>query len=350
MFELQFIYTGVLEDLSPLCTYEYQVGTYFYWSDVRRVSGLTPGSDINQPVSLGILGDMGIGSNSSASRALLTDLTVNQSLFGVLHLGDIAYNLGDFGGYVGDQYLEDIEPIASRIAYMTMPGNHEHYTNFTQYKRRFHMPVASSSGHYYSFDFGKAHFTILDSETYFYQDSYSQNAQQEWLIEDLRRANDNRVNVPWLLVFAHKPLYCSIDWRLPIDNPHTNNNCGEQATLMRKMWEELFYDNRVDVYFAGHVHNYQRMTSIYHNQTVQSDHDTFSSSLNPKAPIYILSGDAGSDHGHEPLSTTPQLWNVYGDESFGFGKLTVYNETHLEWIQYNAEAVSIADSLWVVRN
>jgi hypothetical protein len=245
-----------------------------------------------------------------------------------------------------------MEPIASRIAYMTMPGNHESDQNFTQYIRRFRMPQipeADQTSFFYSFDLGKAHFTILNSEAYFYLPTASQDLQQNWLIQDLVAANANRAAVPWLFVFAHKPLYCNIDWTLPIDSPHTNTNCGEQATLMKELWEDLFFDNQVDVYFSGHVHNYQRMTAIYQNLTVSSELDSFNLAVNPRAPIYILTGDAGSDHGHEPLSKTPQDWNVIGNEYYGFGKLTVFNATHSLWMQYNSEDKSVADSLWIVR-
>ena len=38
---------------------------------------------------------------------------------------DIAYNMDDANGTVADDFLNDIEPIASRIPYMTTPGNHE---------------------------------------------------------------------------------------------------------------------------------------------------------------------------------------------------------------------------------
>mmetsp|Transcript_24291 Transcript_24291/g.43210 ORF Transcript_24291/g.43210 Transcript_24291/m.43210 type:complete len:432 (-) Transcript_24291:27-1322(-) len=351
-FEYEFIYTAIIEDLDPKCYYEYHVGTYFYWSKVRKISGLTPGNDNDEPIALFVLGDLGVGSNSSDTRAQMTRLAKSHAVVGAIHVGDMGYDLSDNGGYRGDQFMRDIDPIASRIAYMTMPGNHEHWDNFTQYVRRFRMPEvpeAEDTSFFYSFDIGKAHFTILNSEAYFYLDTVSQQVQQDWLVSDLAAANANRAAVPWLFVFAHKPLYCNMDWTQPLDSAHTNTNCGEQATLMKEAWEDLFYDNQVDVYFSGHVHNYQRMKAIYQNQTVPSEVDTFNLAVNPEAPIYILTGDAGSDHGHEPLSPTPQEWNVIGNEYYGFGVITVYNSTHSFWKQYNSADGSVVDSLWVVK-
>lgn len=352
-FEVESIYTAVLDNLNPTCFYEYAVGTHLYWSDIRRISGFTPGNDLGEPISLLVLGDLGVGSNSSDTRAHMAEFAKSHSVVGAIHVGDMGYDLSDVGGYRGDRFMRDIDPIASRIAYMTMPGNHEHWDNFTQYVRRFRMPEvpeAEDTSFFYSFDLGKAHFTILNSETYFYLDAASQEVQQNWLIKDLEKASANREAVPWVFAFAHKPLYCSMDWTLPLDSDHTNTNCGEQATIMKGVWEDLFYDNQVDVYFSGHVHNYQRMTAIYANLTVSSPSDSFNLAVNPKAPIYILTGDAGSDHGHEPLSPTPQEWSVTGNEYYGFGQVTVFNATHTLWQQYDSEDGTVADWLWIVKD
>jgi hypothetical protein len=351
-FEVQYIHTAVLRNLNASCDYQYQVGTYFYWSELRTISGLTHGNDNNQPISIVLLGDMGVGSNSSDSRDLLTKMARHREMVGVLHLGDIGYNLGDVGGYKGDEFLDDIEPVSSRVAYMTMPGNHEHYKGFIQYIRRFRMPdvtQAPDTNFFYSFDLGKAHFVALNSETYFYLSAEARKTQMNWLTQDLAQADANKAAVPWLIVMAHKPLYCNIDYTLHEYSPHTNVNCGKEANIMRHAWEEVFYQHKVDIYFAGHVHNYQRTGPVYHNQTVPADNDSDSVFINPKAPIYILSGDAGSDHGHEPLSLTPQDWSIYGTSAYGFGKLTVFNETHLLWEQYDAEEQEITDSVWVIK-
>lgn len=351
-FQIQFIHTVVIKDLDPLCDYEYQVGTFFYWSDIRTISGFTPGNDLGKPISLAILGDMGVGSNSTDSRKLLIQMTENREIDGVIHLGDIGYDLGDDGGYTGDQFLRDIEPVASRVAYMTMPGNHEHYSNFVQYIRRFRMPdvtQAPDTNFFYSFDLGKAHFIVLNSEAHFYLDTTARSIQHRWLREDLEKAALNREAVPWIFAFAHKPLYCNMDWTLPYDNPHTNTNCGEQAMILRGAWETLFNSFNVDIYFSGHVHNYQRMAPIFRNLTVPSYYDSKELFVNPNAPIYILSGDSGSDHGHEPLSPTPQLWSIHGTDAYGFGKLTVFNQTHVRWVQYNSEKIEVEDVMWVIK-
>lgn len=31
-----------------------------------------------------------------------------------------------------------------------------------------------------------------------------------WLKQDLEKANDNRLAVPWIIVFGHRPMYCNV--------------------------------------------------------------------------------------------------------------------------------------------
>jgi hypothetical protein len=72
-------------------------------------------------------------------------LTQHNDLDIVLHVGDFGYDLP----YFGDQFFNSIEPIASRIPYMGLPGNHEVFMNFTQYRNRFTMPNSPSEGIFY---------------------------------------------------------------------------------------------------------------------------------------------------------------------------------------------------------
>jgi hypothetical protein len=105
--------------------------------------------------------------------------------------------------------------------------------------------------------------------------------------------------VPWIIALGHKPFYCSVDWRLPVPDPHigdsnyiptdedsekfeeslggmggnANYNCYGQAMYTKGFLEQIFYENGVDIYFSGHVHNFERMSAIYNNQTVPGDYD-----------------------------------------------------------------------------
>jgi hypothetical protein len=61
-----------------------------------------------------------------------------------------SYADGDMGHW--DLFMRKIQPIAARVPYMTVPGNHEIWFNFTAYKRRFAMPMRKEhESMYYGF-------------------------------------------------------------------------------------------------------------------------------------------------------------------------------------------------------
>jgi acid phosphatase type 7 len=85
---------------------------------------------------------------------------------------------------VWDEYMTEIESMASQLPYMTAPGNHEvechdpacltdatlraKLSNFSAYNTRFRMPAPESGGTlnmHYSFNYGPVHFVTIDTET-----------------------------------------------------------------------------------------------------------------------------------------------------------------------------------------
>ncbi|OMJ75606.1 hypothetical protein SteCoe_25225 [Stentor coeruleus] len=351
---LEYIHTGVVSGLRPECKYEYKVGNGLFWSEINVFSGRTPDYeapwDTNE-VEMIVLGDWGTGLNGRYTRHLLSQEAKFRDFDAVLHVGDMAYNLNDNNGRVGDHWLNIIEPVAANYAYMTLPGNHETHNNFTHYKRRFNMPLNNANqgtGYFYSFDMGPAHFIMMNTEAYFYYSNITQVTQMNWLIEDLNQANMNRELRPWVIVLSHHPLYCSVNWYLPL--LQSNGDCGVDAIKLQNALEEVFYQNGVDIYFQAHVHNYERDCAIYKNQTVPSEYDGQNIHIGPKAPIYITNGNAGNDEGHnDPTSPTPQDWAQYWSNDYGYGRLVVYNNTHLYYEQFSSPNVDTIDYLWVVK-
>ncbi|PFX19149.1 Iron/zinc purple acid phosphatase-like protein [Stylophora pistillata] len=49
---------------------------------------------------------------------------------------------------VGDDFMNQIQPIAAYVPYMTCPGNHEYAYNFSNYKNRFSMPGNTENIYY----------------------------------------------------------------------------------------------------------------------------------------------------------------------------------------------------------
>ena len=65
--------------------------------------------------------------------------------------------------------------------------------------------------------------------------------------------------------------------------------------------EDLFYNNTVDLYLAGHAHYYERDTAIYKNVSVSNGGKEKNRLEDAGASVYILSGIAGSNEGPNPV-------------------------------------------------
>jgi len=74
---------------------------------------------------------------------MLTQWTTDKTIEGAIHIGDFAYELDSRYGRIGDKFGNLIEPIAGRLPYMGIPGNHEykHGHNATHFRERFNMPI-----------------------------------------------------------------------------------------------------------------------------------------------------------------------------------------------------------------
>jgi acid phosphatase type 7 len=346
----EWISSGVISGLLPGCSYDYQVANNQSQSAVLSFSGRTPANNNDgASVKMLLVADWGTGTSGSlVAKYMVNDIEAN-AYDALIHLGDFAYALEDNNGLNGDVFLNMIMPVTSTLPYMVLPGNHEKASNFSQYVNRFYMPVTSANqgtSFFYSFNLGAAHYVMINTEAYFYLSTTSQKIQMNWLVADLNLANQNRATWPWLIVMGHRPLYCaSFSYVGP---KNTSNTCLSEADLLRSIFEDLFYQNGVDLYIQAHLHQYERMTPIYKNQTVKSAQDTMHMHVGAKAPIYITNGVAGSTEGMHN-EQDPTDWLVYWSIALGYGRMTVFNTTHLYYEQVSAQKNTIIDYVWIVK-
>jgi hypothetical protein len=202
-----------------------QAGLWFYqvgsdadgWSPVMNVTVPKAMRDGNSSFSLFVYGDMGV-TNSKDTMAYVNAHAEEVDF--TWHIGDISYADDAFlrdpfkFGYEStwNEFMNEIQPLASSKAYMTLPGNHEAechsgfcilekskreaLANFTAYNHRFRMPSKESGGvenMWYSFNYGPLHLVSIDTETDFPNspnDDYSSKNggfgdQMAWLEADL---------------------------------------------------------------------------------------------------------------------------------------------------------------------
>ncbi|KAG6427517.1 hypothetical protein SASPL_111763 [Salvia splendens] len=242
--------------------------------------------------------------------------------------GDLSY--ADTQQPLWDSFGQLVEPYASARPWMVTEGNHEIETfpiiypqGFTAYNARWLMPYQESNSQsnlYYSFDVAGAHILMLGSYTDFDADS----DQYAWLLADL--ATVDRSKTPWLFALIHAPWY------------NTNSAHKGEGETMRVAMENILYNARVDVVFAGHVHAYERFTRVYDNKADQC------------GPIHVTIGDGGNREGLAMTfeSPTPSI-SMFREPSFGHGRLRVLNNTHAHWLWHrNNDTNSVtADEIWL---
>lgn len=164
---------------------------------------------------------------------------------------------------------------------------------------------------FYSFNLGPVHFISISTEVYYFL-NYGVKPlifQYQWLVRDLEEANknENRQKQPWIIIYGHRPMYCS--------NGNTDD-CTHSQTLTRVGWpflhmfglEELLYKYGVDVAIWAHEHSYERLWPIY-------DYKVYNGSLkepyhNAKAPIHLVTGSAGCKEGRENFTDNLPYWSA----------------------------------------
>ena len=128
-----------------------------------------------------VYGDLGIGKNSKYANQALLQETKRRDFAGIIHMGDIGYNLDTDDGHVGDDFMNSIQPFAATYSYLVSMGNHEYKNNATHFRTRFKMPVNDAnqgSGFFYSFNLGAAHWIFINTELYSHESKREQALTQ----------------------------------------------------------------------------------------------------------------------------------------------------------------------------
>lgn len=164
----------------------------------------------------------------------------------IISIGDLVYN-GDSEAYWDGQFFDpsfvNIQEMLANLPYQSCIGNHE--GSGVLFKKYFPYPYVD--GRYWSFDYGPAHFIVVDQFT-----SYTPGSQQlTWIENDLASTTK-----PWKFIYLHEP-----GWSAGGGHP---NNLNVQNYI-----QPLCEQYGVSILFAGHNHYYARalVNSIQHITT-----------------------------------------------------------------------------------
>jgi hypothetical protein len=207
--------------------------------------------------------------------------------------------------------------------------------------------------HFYGFDFGKTHFVSLGTEDnpMNAHEAWDGNAfseelkqrfdnhfglksrQYQWLEQDLAKAQMRRKEIPWLIVFTHRPIYHKAS-----DHPMCETNGDWFGCMFRDVYEPLFKKYSVDLFLTGHSHHYSRSKPMY-----------FKSTKVLNGVIHATIGTGGY----------PPTENFRGDRSwldikkggiFGYAQLRVVNMTHALWTFFrvaDSNTKEKLDEIWL---
>lgn len=340
----QWIHKVVMAKLKGNHTYRYRVGSSLGWSEVLEMKTLPSGE--NWSPRLALFGDMG---NENAVSLPLIQREVGEGVYdAVIHVGDMAYDMAEDNGVRGDIFMEQIEPIASMVPYMTCPGNHEWHYNFSNYKARFNMP-GDNRNMFFSFNIGPVHFVSVSTEFYYFLNYGLQPviAQYTWLEKDL--ASVDRSKHPWIVLFGHRPMYCTNDDRDDCTKFETRTRTG---LPLIKWWglEQLLMDYGVDLAVWAHEHSYERLLPTF-NRTVMPSPDMLHPYTDPLAPVHITTGSAGCREKHDGFSPNHPDWSAFRSTDYGYTRLQVDNATHIRVQQVSAEQDgAVIDDVWLVQH
>jgi hypothetical protein len=203
---------------------------------MKPVLGRSMVRGIEPPYRFVAFGDWGAGTPFQKEIASQLALQRQKSPFSaVLLLGDNFYPDGNVKKY-GKPYFTDMYAplIKSNVQFIVALGNHDRRGGFQDEQVKFfHMP-----GYYYTVKKPDVQFFVLDTN-FFAKDQ----VQQQWLEKALRDAK-----TPWKVVLGHHPIYSS----------------GEHGlnTELQKTLEPLLVKYIVDLYLAGHDHDYERFQPV----------------------------------------------------------------------------------------
>lgn len=250
--------------LAPDTTYVYSVGEIglpLAGDDAMHTFRTAPSPGTARPLRIWSIGDAGwyTGPNAGNAPAVRDAYaayagTSAADLF--LLLGDNAYVFGTDADYQVAVF-DFHEEMLRRTPVWSVFGNHEAFssnsaTQTGPYFTMFSFPtagevggVASGTEAYFSFDYGRVHFIVLDSEQ---APAAAGTPMLTWLEADLQAAVLQ--DPDWIIALWHRPPYSR--------GLFHDSDVEVNEIRMRQFALPILEDYGVDVVFCGHSHNYER--------------------------------------------------------------------------------------------
>ena len=262
----------VVSGLSPATAYAYDaaVGSAPVMSAGFRTAPATGTGN----TAFIVFGDSGTGSTQQRQLATLMS---NDTFDVALHAGDIAYGFSNGTGDASYKTYNDwfFDIYASWLpfrAFYPAEGNHDSRPangDGIAYLDAFTLPTNGASPsypdhaeRYYSFDSGRVHFVVLDTE-FAFQDVARRTEQLAWLESDLATTAQ-----PWKIALFHR-------------SPYSAGGEHGSDLAVRAAFSPLFERYGVQLVLSAHEHTYERTRPLRESAT-------------GTAVTYIVAGGGGA--------------------------------------------------------
>ncbi|NWK55944.1 metallophosphoesterase family protein [Verrucomicrobiaceae bacterium N1E253] len=189
-----------------------------------------------------------------------------------LHVGDMAYGSGKDPEFQS-KFFQIYQPTLRNTVCWPAMGNHEGYTSNGKtgvgpYYDAYVSPTKGEAGGvpsgteaYYSYDYGRVHFIVLNSHDL---DRKPTATMAQWLKEDLAKTSSKKSD--WIVAFWHHPPYTK--------GSHDSDK-EKQLIEMREYIMPILESSGVDLVLTGHSHIYERSMLIdgaYDTPTTAENH------------------------------------------------------------------------------
>jgi hypothetical protein len=257
--------------LTPDQTYYYAVGGDGWYGNVYSVT-MGPPIGSNASFRFSVVGD------SNAFYSLYAQVVAKMATYApnwMLFTGDLV-NSG-FSQAEWEEWFTAAGPFVAHVRTETVHGNHEDMA--TGYFALFALP---DNEQYYSFDYGNAHFVVLNDSPPPGEDLTG--AQATFLDSDLTAAQARPVPPKWYFTSHHRPMFAS------------DTSEGSNLTV-RAAWQPIYEKHHTDVDLNGHDHHFEMTTPVLGDQVVTTG-----------GVRYVTSAGGGALF--DPPTNMPEPWSI----------------------------------------
>ena len=296
--------------LEPSHTYYFAVGGDDWYGNVYAVTTAPPPGS-SAPFRFVVTGD------SNFFYQLFAQLSVKMATYApawMLFTGDLVHDGPSQQQW--EAWFDAGGPLIATTPTMTAHGNHEEMATAF-----FALEALPGAEDLYSFDYGNAHFVVLNDTPPNPDDLTGFEAA--FLDSDLTQAEARAVPPTWMITVHHRPMYCS--------DPQEGSNLTVRGAWNAIQQKHHFYHD-----FNAHAHNNESTYPIVGDGGI----------VDAGGTRYITSGGAGA--AFDSPTPTPNPWTVVYYAGLSFGLVDVNGRT-LTLQGYRADGTTIETTPIVIK-